>query len=44
MKYKYLVINNYKALRELFCDIFQNDAEVLSGKNGQEALDLMNAH
>ncbi len=44
LKYKYLVVNDNDDLRELFCEIFVEDAEVMSAKNGQEALDLMKAH
>lgn len=41
MEYNYLVINDNDALREIFCEALQGDAEVLSARDGQEALALL---
>jgi CheY-like chemotaxis protein len=44
MTFKYLVVNDDDALRDYFCEVFQDRGEVMSAKNGQEALALTKAH
>ena len=44
MAKKYLVVDDDDALREILYTCFCDDADILTAKNGQEALALVKAH
>lgn len=38
---KYLIVDDNDALRDMLHDLFRDDADILTAKNGQEALELV---
>lgn len=44
MQKRYLIVEDDDAFREILCILFCDDADIMTAKNGQEALELVKAH